>query len=251
MMASSRTQVRNEGTPVSKGRLPRAPLAAGVVMLAGVTALSAAVGLIPARTAVGFDATGLTSLKYGDTEFLAAGDLQVNGATFRTAGGATTVGDLKATLTVDQAAKRVTKTFSWGSVAALYRAHANQIEVKVVVTNRSPLTLQGIALEPLSIRLPSPPQEYDGVTPMMAYDPGQPGVLPLHYSTGTLVTAHEDVGSPVLIGYPWTANRPTNTVYPLRVHTQPDPSFPKSVPARHPADRTGRLGPVHVLAAVR
>lgn len=220
------TAARVAGAPVSSGRRRAARLMA----LAGVAAATVAAGLVPEQAVVGFDAKGVTSLRYGATEFLASGDLQVNGVTFRTAAGGTSRGDLKATVTVDQAAKQVTRTFSWGSVAARYRATAGRVDVQVIVTNRSPLTLQGIALEPLSIRLPAPPREYDGVTPMMAYDPGEPGLVPLHYPTGTVVLASENAGAPLLIGFPWSSNRPANTVYPVRVHTEPDPSYPTIYP---------------------
>jgi hypothetical protein len=198
---------------------------AGIALLAGLT-----VGTLPPdRATVGFDSSGLTALRYGSTEFLASGQLQVNGVSFRAPGG-TTAGDLTATQTVDQAAQRITRTYRWGSVAATYHAEANRIEVGIVVTNRHSLPLAGIALEPLSIKLPSAPPEYDGVTPMMAYDPGQPGVLPLTHSAGTVVLTNDDIVKPVLIGFPWSSNRPAGTVYPLRVNTQPDSAYPTVYP---------------------
>ena len=70
-----------------------------------------------------------------------------------------------------------------------------------------------------------------GVTPMMAFDPGEPGVVGLSHQTGTVALVNEDVDKHLLIGFPWSANKPANTVYPLRVHTLTDPSYPTLYPS--------------------
>lgn len=200
-------------------------------------ALAAPVALVVAampssqdQATVRFDGDGLKSIQYRGVELLASGRPSVNAVRFATAAGGVTDGELHGQTVADAASQQVVETFRWGTVKTRYHAQGDRVDLTIVVDNRSAMPLDGIAIEPLSIQLPAAPREYDGVTPMMAFDPGEPGVVSLSHPAGTVVLTNEDVDKPLLIGFPWSSNRPANTVFPLRVHTLSDPSYPTLYP---------------------
>ena len=194
-----------------------------------IAALSIA-GLAQAQVTIGFDGSGLASLKFNGSELLASGALRVNRITFKDGAGETYAANLDAAVTVDAAAGEIRNTYSWGTVSALYQIRGNRLDIALTVTNRGSSAIQGVFLEPLELRLPAKPAEYDNVTPIMVYDPGEPGVLALTTATTTVVLGYDDPGKPIVAGFPWANDRPVSTVFPFRINTDREPGYPNSYP---------------------
>lgn len=166
-----------------------------------------------------FGPNGLTSLTYGGTELLGAGEPRLTQLTFVDRSGATRAGDVSSTLTVDAAQQQITRLYGWGETRIKYAVSAGRIDITAAVTNNSSDTIQGLALELLTLKLPAKPREYDGNTPILFHNIGGPTVLPLSWGSGMLVLANEDVSRPLLTGFPGATERPVNTSFPVILQT--------------------------------
>lgn len=197
-----------------------------------VCALSAA-SVAHAQVQIRFDGAGLASIAFNGSEVLSAGVLRVNAVTFRDPSGLAYPANLDATVSVDAASGEIKNTYSWGAVTARYQALGNRLDATLTVINRANHPIQGVSLEPLELRLPGKPAEYDGVTPMMIYDVGEPGVLGLTTPAMTVAFGYEDPGKPLVTGFPWANDRPASTRFPLRINTDREPGYPTSYPTVH------------------
>ena len=177
-----------------------------------------------------FDAQGLRQLRYGGVPYLKNGAFRVAAATLQTDTGRAQFNGKQATRSVDVAARTVTHTFPWGSYQVAYTPHADRLDVDIRVENRSPHTLLTHHLHVLDLQLPQKPREYDGKTPLLATNTGGLSVQTLTTDAGQVVLVNKDVTRPLLMGYPWSANRPRSTVYPLWVLTGRHPWLPTSLP---------------------
>jgi hypothetical protein len=182
------------------------------------------------QIAISFNTAGLASINFNGSELLESGVLKVHRVTLQDASGASSGAMLAGSVNVDAGGNQITNTYPWGSVDARYSVRGNRLDITLTVTNRGSSAIKAVSLEPLELRLPSKPVEYDNVTPIMIYDVGRPGVLGLTTPQTTVVLGYEDHGKPIVAGYPWANDRPASTRFPFRVITDRDPMLPDSYP---------------------
>jgi hypothetical protein len=196
---------------------------------------------LPARAApsvtVGFGGNGLSSLRYGGQEFLWLNpDIGANGAfnggafwvsrvTLRGADGkdVSIEGGGPSQVSTDPASRIVTRTFAWGRVRGQFTPSGSHLGLALIVTNTtSDTTIQAIVLQPLWLKFPQKPTEYAQEYPLMTASRDEPGVVSASYGTGTLALCNEDIHQPLLIGFPFALDKPTDTEFPLRVSSGPE-----------------------------
>ena len=203
------------------------------IILAVAAALGSAVyvksQMLPEVT-LKMEPTGLVSLKVNGREFLGSGEFHVNQVLLRKRSGETYAGDTNGSVKVDVAARQLTATYPWGIVQVRYTAEQNRLGLTIDTTNTTSDTIQGVWYAPLSLRFPEKVKEYDGSIPLMEHSVGNPGILRVSYDSGVLVVATEDAEKPLQFGFPWAADRPTNTVFPLTVNTDRVKTLPDSYP---------------------
>ena len=190
----------------------------------------------PPDVSITFGPAGLASVQAGGQELLwrnpadatggafDGGTFWVSDVTLRGAGGKDTLipGGGASRVFVDAARGRVTRTFVWGRVLGIFAVSANTLHLTVTVTNTSPSsTIQAIAVQPLWLKFPHTPKEYDGADPLLAANLGNPSVIGADYGTGTVALCNDDVTRPLLIGFPGALDRPGLTTFPLLISTGP------------------------------
>lgn len=175
------------------------------------------------------DKSGLSSISYGGLEYLGFGDFRVNQVIFQSSQGATFAGDLRGTTTVDPVASRLVRTLPWGSITVVYKGAGNRMTATITVDNRSTDTIKELWFEPLGLRFPSKPREYNGVVPLLTDTIGQPAVVRVTYKGGSVVLASEDRAKPVQLGFPWAFDS-AKTLLSVSVNTGRVSSFPGSCP---------------------
>ena len=126
-------------------------------------------------------------------------------------------GDLTGTLSVYNGRQVVTRTASWGTIAIQYTVSGTQLNVTVTVNNQSPNTIHDLWMEPFGIQFPSTPLEY--FYPLVVNSIGQPAIQQTTYNSGVMVLAANDITKPIQLGFPWSYNSPTNTIFPLQLNT--------------------------------
>jgi len=186
---------------------------------------------------VGFGGSGLASLRYGSQELLwrnpgdgthgafDGGAFWVSRVTRRGADGkdVTTDDGGPSRVSVDAAHRTVTRTFAWGSVRGRFVPLANRLGMTLTVTNATKDTaIQAITLQPLWLRFPQKPREYAQEYPLLSPSRDEPGVVSADYGLGILALCNEDVHQPLLIGFPFALDHPTDTTFPLRVASGPE-----------------------------
>jgi len=199
-------------------------------------ALTLSARAAPPAVSIAFGAQGLSSLQVGGQELLWRNSADTtggafDGGTFWVTSVALRDADGKdislpnggpSTVRVESGQGRVTRTFAWGRVSGIFAAHANTLHLTISITNTSPATtVQTIAIQPLWLRFPQTPKEYDGVNPMLTANLGNPSAIALDYVTGTLALCNDDVTLPLVIGFPWALDRPGNTTFPLQISSGP------------------------------
>jgi len=175
--------------------------------------------------------TGLGSLKSDNLEFLQNGDFRVDEVLLKRPQGDTYAGSTNGSPFFDQEHKDLTITFPWGTVKTSYVVANNRLVLTVTTTNASNSdTIQGIRLTPMVLKFPEKVQEYDGSIPLLVHNIGQVAATRISYGSGTMAIAAEDIEKPLMVGFPWALDKPTNTVFPLSVHTGRVGSYPDSYP---------------------
>jgi hypothetical protein len=174
---------------------------------------------------------GLTSVKCNGAEFLDSGEFHVNEVLLRKASGETYAGATSGAVSVNVAARQLTSTYPWGTVQVRYTAERNHLNLKIETKNTSSDTIQGIWYAPLVLRFPEKVNEYDGSIPLLEHNIDTPGILRVSYQSGVLVITTEDGAKPLQFGFPWAANRPINTTFPLTLNTDRVKSLPDSYPS--------------------
>ena len=150
-----------------------------------------------------FGDTGLASLQYGGTEFLADGDMSVQKATLRdTAGHPTDAGTAAAATLINSRDDTVTQTFPWGSVRCAYAAAGSRLDITIGVTNKSAQTLTGIWIQPLTLKFPHAPQGWSPNYVYMGTNAGAPTINYANFESGALAVCNDDVDRPLLCGFP-------------------------------------------------
>jgi len=183
------------------------------------------------ETSIKFEGEALKSLTCNDTEYLENGEMRVEHVTLQKPSGETYAGDTSGRTELDVAHQQIKKTLAWGIVRVAYAAFQNQVKLTVRVTNTSPSdTIQGLWLEPLTLKFPQKVQDYDGTTPLLAHSVGEVAIVRASYGSGAVAVASEDLEKPLMVGFPWANDRPHNTIFPLSVHTGRVDSYPDSYP---------------------
>jgi len=185
----------------------------------------------PPDVKISMNSNGITSLKTDSTEMLESGELRVEQVLIKKPTGETYAGSPYGGSSSDPQAQQTTKTYPWGTLKIGYRAMDNRLKVTLAIENTSDTeTIQGLRLVPLTLRFPHKVKEYDGTTPLLAHNVGQIGIVKVSYGSGTLAIVSEDIDKPLMLGFPWADNRPTNTIFPLNLNTDRVASFPDSLP---------------------
>jgi hypothetical protein len=177
-----------------------------------------------------YGSTGLSSIQYNGFQYLSQGGFTVNGINFMSAGGQIIPGSTISTSVYDTVHQQTTMTFDWGTILVGYAVSNNKLNVTIKTTNNSSQTLQGVFYQPLTLIFPSTPQEFDGVDPIVTLNIGNPTALRMTAGANAVVLANDDVVLPLLVGYPWSLNGPTNTTFPVKVETSQDSMLPNSLP---------------------
>jgi hypothetical protein len=204
------------------------------VVAAAAVALASAVYVksqtLPEVT-IAMGPAGLASLKSKGVELLRSGDFHVNQVMIRKPSGETYAGDPNGIGRVDAAARQWTASYSWGEVQVVYSTSQNRLMLDINTKNTSSTnTIKGVWYEAFALRFPEKLKEYDGSIPLLEHSVGNPGILRVSHDSGVLVVASEDVSKPLLFGFPWSTNKPDNTVFPFTVYTDRVQSLPDSLP---------------------
>lgn len=179
---------------------------------------------------VGMSEQGISSLRFGGWDYLSDGVFRVGHIDMRTPEGQKIAADLHSTTRYTAALNEVKRVFAWGSIAIRYRVNGSRLELSITTANESANSIEHVFYEPLALKFISKPSEYDGNTPMLAVNMGDPTVIPLTAARAQVVFCNEDVKKPLVTGFPWALNKPTDTVFPLRVNTGRDNMYPDSLP---------------------
>lgn len=178
---------------------------------------------------IGFDDTGLTSIKWHDTEFLNSSVLQLNIARMIQPDGVYVLGDLTHKTTVDAQNHAILQEFSWGAVRCVYTSEANRLYIDVTISNTSTSLLDKFILLLPQLQFPAKPAEYDGTSPLFSPNIGAPSIITASFGTGVLEVTNEDVTQPLMVALPWTLDK-ANTIFPLIVNTDRNTMYPNSFP---------------------
>ena len=197
-----------------------------VVLLLASAACQAQTG----NVTISYGSTGLNSILYNGFQYLSNGNFSVSGINFISSSGQVTAGSTAGTAAYDAVHQKTTITFSWGVVTAAYSTVGNKMNIIITTTNNYVQTVQGLFYEPLDVVFPSAPQEFDGVDPILGINMGNPTALRMTTGSTAMVLANNDVVLPLLVGFPWSYNKPANTVFPIKVETSQDPMLPNSLP---------------------
>ena len=187
---------------------------------------------------------GLRSLQYGGVELLRRDPGVYDGQTFRVTkvvlrkpdGTETTLdGGGPSQVRADPAHGTVTRTFAWGTARCAFAVRNSRLSLSIAVADTTPdTTVQAIYLQPLVLQFPQMPQGYGDGYPRLAANLGTPTVLGADYGAGVLALCNDDVKRPLIIGFPYSLDKPANTRYPIVINAGPTDWL------------GGRLNPVNV-----
>lgn len=197
------------------------------LLLLAITAVCSA----QTNVTITYGTAGLSAIQYNGFQYLNQGSFGVNGVNFVNNSGQITAGSTVATTVYDTVHQQTTMTFNWGTMVCTYATVGNKLSLAIKTTNNSTQTIQGLFYQPLTLVFPAAPQEFDGVNPIVTPNIGNPTALRLTAGGNALVLANDDVVLPLLVGFPWSLNGPTNTVFPVKVETSQDSMLPNSLPS--------------------
>jgi hypothetical protein len=80
-----------------------------------------------------------------------------------------------------------------------------------------------------AVQFPSTPSEYDGSTPMVGWNMGNPTVIPTTFGNNKLVLTNEDYVNPLMVGWPWALDS-AKTIFPVQILTGQDSMYSTSFP---------------------
>jgi hypothetical protein len=202
--------------------------------LLGVVAISSVLIRMagsPPQVTIATMPSGLSSLKSDDVELLQSGEFRVEQIVLRKPNGERYPGATFGSSEFDQERRELTVTFPWGTIKTGYAASRNRFTLTITTSNASNSdTIESVHYTPLTLKFPQKVKEYDGSSPLLFDNLGQPAAVSVSYDSGALAVVSEDLEKPLMIGFPWANNRPANTEFPLSVHTGRVDSYPDSYP---------------------
>jgi hypothetical protein len=178
---------------------------------------------------VQFTGGGLTSLEWNGTEMLASGAPMISWVSLIQPDGSWSTGDTNCTTTVDVANRILTQKFAWGSISYAYTTTQTQLFADVTIQNTSTTPVGMFIMQLAELKFPQTPTEYDGSDPMVAWNMGNPSIIPTTFGSGKLEISNEDVVNPLMVGWPWSVDS-TKTTFPLMILTGQDSMYPTSFP---------------------
>lgn len=172
---------------------------------------------------------GLASLKYGGAEFLWANPndsahgaydgntFWVSNVILRRADGTETSRDAGGPSQVQVSGQTITRKFAWGTVRGTFVPNANRLSLTIRVANTTKdQTVQAVYLQPLILKFPQAPEGYNG-DPRLTNTLGRPAVVRADYGSGALALCSDDLTRPLILGFPYSLDKPANTIYPVQV----------------------------------
>lgn len=206
-------------------------LGLGLLGVVGVSAALIRMAALPPQVTISTTSAGLSSLKSDNVEYLRSAEFRVEQVVLKKVKGEPYSGATFGPSEFDQQRQELTTTFPWGTIKTGYAASKNRLTLTITTTNTSNSeTIEGVRYTPLTLKFPEKVKEYDGSTPLLAHNLGQVAAVKVSYGSGTLAVVSEDLEKPLMVGFPWASNRPTNTEFPLSVHTGRVDSYPDSYP---------------------
>ena len=186
----------------------------------------------PTNSAVSIQLTanGLASLQYESRELLERGSLVVNEVKFSRSSGRKVPGSTTGQVSFNPQKRSEQMLFDWGRISVAYLLKASNLTISIRITNRSRFTLRSLSIDVLALKLPAAPDEYNGTTPLLATNIEAPSILPLHFGAASVILCNDEVGKPLLLGFPWSLNKPANSVFPVRINTGRESMYPDSLP---------------------
>lgn len=179
---------------------------------------------------IALNSTGLSSLNYNGTEFLAYGDLRLNEVKFLRADGTLTGGNVNSSVITDNTQRTQTRTYNWGTITVRYATAGNRLNITVTVSNQSPRPMQQIWFHTLGLHFPAVVQEYNGSIPLVKSTLGRPVVQTMSFGSGVMALVADEVAKPLQLGFPWALDKPMNTMFPLSVNIDTVSMYPNSYP---------------------
>jgi len=178
-----------------------------------------------------FTNDGLKSLRSNGFDFVQSGGFQVHEVLLRNAAGQTRPGSTDGDYKFFPERQELDRTFPWGRIKVNYSTSRNRLLLAISTTNTSDTdTIESVWYQPITLKLPAKAKEYDGSIPLLAHNVGEAAVTRLSFGSGAVAAVSGDVAKPILIGFPWADNRPTNTVFPVTINTGHVKSYPDSLP---------------------
>ncbi|MGC2659472.1 MAG: hypothetical protein WA324_16065 [Bryobacteraceae bacterium] len=180
--------------------------------------------------AIQFNQAGLSSLTYRGKQFLSDGTFQVGDVEFQSGTGTTVPASLVGQTSVNVGLHQVTNSYPWGNISAQYIAIGSRLEITITTQNSSQSTIATVVYSPFTLVTPQKPTNFDGIDPLVDANIGAPTVEELDYGSGVAAWVNEDPSKPLMSGFPWSYNAPTDTQFPVRINTGQDSMYPTFYP---------------------
>ncbi|MGA8596330.1 MAG: Ig-like domain-containing protein [Bryobacteraceae bacterium] len=217
-----------------------AALSAGTVLLCACKSFAQ-----KNSVSIALNGSGLSSLEYQGVNYLGYGSFRLNAVQFQTPSGVVN-GDNSGSCSMNYGASQLTCSYGWGTITATYSVSNNQFLLAIATKNNSSNTITGLFLEPLAIHFPVKPLEYDGNTPILADNIGEPAVLKMTFGSNALALVDNGTLS-LMLGFPFAADRPQSMqLFPLRINTGTDPTYPNSLPNINRPIAPGQTDTYHI-----
>jgi hypothetical protein len=176
------------------------------------------------------DATGLTSLKWNNQEFLYRGEATPSFAQAYLGNPSVPGNNIprRPTKTVTNPQQgTIVQTYSWGTAATQFQAAGNKLLMTVNLRNTSSQTLTRYWMFPLAIQFPMKPVNNAN---NMTFNLDAPSSVRWSYVTGTAALVNEDVTTPLALGF-WQAENPAATKWLVSLYVDPTQSLNPNWPA--------------------
>jgi len=202
---------------------------AGVFPTVGLAPTYPLTAPAPSALTVQFTDAGLTSVQWNGTEMLASGVPSVCYVGLIQSDGSWTGGDANPSVSADVPNRTLTQKFAWGTIRYIYTTTETQLFADVTIQNTSSTAIGMFILQLAEIKFPSTPSEYDGSTPMIGWNMGDPTIIPTTFGASKLAITNEEVANPLMVGWPWALDA-AKTIFPLRILTGRDSMYSTSYP---------------------
>lgn len=179
--------------------------------------------------ALGFDESGLTSIKWRGTEFLNNNACRLTWVGMVQPGGSITGANVNGTTTVDIPSRTISVRYGWGELRCAYTAEANRVYIDVTLANSSATPVDMFILALPELKFPETPKEVAANKAMLGHNVGAPTIFTASFGSGVMAVTNEDVSDPLMVALPWPLDS-AKTVFPLMVNTGRNGMYPDSLP---------------------